>query len=138
MEPANASERAVSTFVFSGMEPANALWKLSAAPQEEMEETYVLNPHHSFNRVFTLTTFTHRQQSQGHIHRQNHFETARTCGGQGESSSQSFITCIAIGIGTLLQVHHQTRKGSCFASSFSTISNNPSINEDHVKAKRFQ
>ena len=45
----------------------------------------------NLSRPTTRTADVHQQQFQGHIHRQNHFETARTCGGQGESSSQTFI-----------------------------------------------
>ena len=86
---------------------------MQQAPQRQRNKRTV-SRHHSFNCIFALTTFTHRQQSQGHIHHQNHFETVTR--GEGESSSQTFIaepfmnsstnhstsiiTCIAIGIGT--------------------------------------
>ena len=60
MELANASERAVSTFVFANASKGATLMKRDDL-KEEIEEPDILNSHHSFNHILALTTFTHRK-----------------------------------------------------------------------------
>ena len=90
---ANSSERAVSAFVFANVsERAVNAFIFKSKRVRTRRARNATSIHHSFNRVLALTfIFRINAIKRKNNHRQIHFETARTCGGQGESSSQTFI-----------------------------------------------